>query len=429
MKEPNIFADTSTPVVLLGCFRHSGLGILRSLGRVGVPVYAIDGDRFSVGFTSRYCREKFILDPGKVSPDESLSFLADVGRRIGRRSILIPTSDSDAIFVADYAEQLAEHFIFPEPSAELVRSLCSKKQMYYLAKRYGVSTPETTFPQSRDDVVEYLNDAQFPILLKPIFSQINGNFAKPIVLAHRERELLEIYDAMEDPWRRNLMLQEFIPGGDDMTWTFNGYFDKNSDCRIAFTGKKLRNFPPRFGMASLAVCLRNDEVEKTTIRFMKAIGYKGGLDLGYRYDPRDGRYKVNDINPRVGAMLRLFVGDNGLDVVRALYLDMTGQPIVATVARDGRKWIVEDHDLRSSLFYYRSGELSIAEWIRSLRGLEESAYFALDDLRPFGAMLMRNAKEAFRRSIGSRSKALVMTAPRVPVGCQSPIGTAGTEDS
>jgi D-aspartate ligase len=429
MKEPNIFADTSTPVVLLGCFRHSGLGILRSLGRVGVPVYAIDGDRFSVGFTSRYCREKFILGPGKVSPDESLSFLADVGRRIGRRSILIPTSDSDAIFVADYAEQLAEHFIFPEPSAELVRSLCSKKQMYYLAKRYGVSTPETTFPQSRDDVVEYLNDAQFPILLKPIFSQINGNFAKPIVLAHRERELLEIYDAMEDPWRRNLMLQEFIPGGDDMTWTFNGYFDKNSDCRIAFTGKKLRNFPPRFGMASLAVCLRNDEVEKTTIRFMKAIGYKGGLDLGYRYDPRDGRYKVNDINPRVGAMLRLFVGDNGLDVVRALYLDMTGQPIVATVARDGRKWIVEDHDLRSSLFYYRSGELSIAEWIRSLRGLEESAYFALDDLRPFGAMLMRNAKEAFRRSIGSRSKALVMTAPRVPVGCQSPIGTAGTEDS
>jgi len=429
MKELNIFADTSTPVVLLGCFRHSGLGILRSLGRVGVPVYAIDGDRFSVGFTSRYCRGKFIWDPAKVSPDESLSFLADVGRRIGRRSVLIPTVDSAAMFVADYAEQLAEHFIFPKPSAELVRSLCSKKQMYYLAKRCGVSTPETAFPQSRDDVVEYLNDAQFPILLKPIFSQINGNFAKPIVLAHRKRELLEIYDAMEDPWRRNLTLQEFIPGGDDMTWTFNGYFDKNSDCRIAFTGKKLRNFPPRFGMASLAVCLRNDVVEKTTIRFMKAIGYKGGLDLGYRYDPRDGRYKVNDINPRVGAMLRLFVGDNGLDVVRALYLDMTGQPIIATVARDGRKWIVEDHDLRSSLFYYRSGELSIAEWIRSLRGLEESAYFALDDLRPFGAMLMRNAKEAFRRSIGSRSKALVMTAPRVPVGCQSPIGTAPTEDS
>jgi predicted ATP-grasp superfamily ATP-dependent carboligase len=419
-----MFGDTSTPVLLLGCFRHSGLGIVRSLGRLGVPVYVIESDRFSVGLFSKYCGGKFIWDPAVASPDESLNFLADVGRKIGRRSVLIANSDSQAMFVADYADRLVEYFIFPEPSADLVRSLCSKKEMYHLARKCGVSTPETTFPQSRDDVLQYLKSAQFPILLKPIFSQINGNFAKPMVLAHTERELLEIYDATEDPSQPNLMLQEFIPGGDDMTWTFNGYFDRNSECRIAFTGKKLRNFPPGFGMASLAVCLGNEEVEKTTISFMKAIGYKGGLDLGYRYDSRDGRYKVNDVNPRVGAMLRVFVGNNGMDVVRALYLDMTKQPVIASVGRDGRKWIVEDHDLRSSLFYYRSGQLSIADWVRSLRGVKETAYFARDDLRPFGAMLMRNAKAAFRRSTRSRSKRPAMAVPQPSVGCQSPIGTA-----
>src|SRR5262249_22550268 len=151
---------------------------------------------------------------------------------------------------------------------------------------------------------------------------------------------------------------------------------------------------------------------------------KGGLDLGYRYDCRDGRYKVNDVNPRVGAMLRVFVGDNGMDVVRALYLDMTGQAIVPTVAPDGRKWIVEDHDLRSSFFYYRSGQLSIADWIRSLRGVKETAYFAHDDLRPFGAMLMRNTKAAFKYSIGSRSKRPATAVPQPSDGCQSPIGRA-----
>jgi D-aspartate ligase len=413
-----MFGDTSTPVVLLGCFLHSGLGIVRSLGRIGVPVYVIDNGQFSIGFSSKYCRGKFIWDLAKASSDESLKFLAEVGRKIGRRSVLIPNSDAQAMFVADYADRLVDHFIFPNPRAALVRSLCSKKEMYYLARKSGVNTPETAFPQSREDVLKYLRSAQFPIVLKPIFNQINGKSAKPIVIAHTQQELLQIYDATEDPSRPNLMLQEFIPGGDE-TWVFNGYFDKNSECRIAFTGKKLRNFPPGFGMASLAVCLRNDDVKKMTVNFMKAIGYKGGLDLGYRYDSRDGRYKVHDINPRIGAMLRLFVGTNGMDVVRALYLDMTGRPIPDTVAADGRKWIVEDHDLRSSFFYHRSGRLSIADWIRSLRGINETAYFARDDMRPFGAMLLRNAYAGSKYSMGFRNKTAGNALPSFQLTPQS----------
>jgi predicted ATP-grasp superfamily ATP-dependent carboligase len=219
-----------------------------------------------------------------------------------------------------------------------------------------------------------------------------------MILAHTRRQLLEMYEATDDPL--NLMLQEFIPGGDDMTWTFNGYFDEDSICRIAFTGRKLRNFPPRFGAASLAVCERNYEVESTTIDFMRAIGYKGGVDIDYRYDSRDRRYKVIDINPRIGAMVRVGAGANGMDVARALYLDMTGQPIVPTAAPEGRRWIVEDHDLRSSFFYYRAGELTISQWLNSVRGVDEAAYFARDDLRPFVAMLMRNAKAAFKRAPG-----------------------------
>lgn len=393
---------------------------MRSLGRGGVAVYAIDRDDRSVGFSSKYCRGKFIWDLAKTSVDDSVSFLANVAAKIRRRPVLIANSDDQAMFVADYAGRLAECFIFPQPSADLVRSLCSKKEMYHLAKKAGVDTPETAFPRSRDDVLEYIKLAQFPVLLKPIFTHINGRLAKPIVIAHAAQELLKIYDATEDPSRPNLMLQEFIPGGDDMTWTFNGYFDKDSECRIAFTGRKLRNFPPRFGMASLAVCQGNDEVEQITVRFMKAVGYQGGLDLGYRYDPRDGRYKVNDINPRIGAMLRLFVGNNGMDVARALYLDMTGQKIAAATAPDGRKWIVEDHDLRSSLYYYRSGELSLHEWIRSLRGVQESAYFARDDLRPFGAMLMRNAKGALRAAVNS---------PQLSAGRHTGAGATASENT
>ena len=88
------------------------------------------------------------------------------------------------------------------------------------------------------------------------------------------------------------MLQEYIPGGDDSVWMFNGYFDRKSDCVLGFTGQKLRQWPPHRGVTTLGICRHNPTVEDTTCRFMKAVGYRGVLDIGYRWDARDGLYKV-----------------------------------------------------------------------------------------------------------------------------------------
>jgi predicted ATP-grasp superfamily ATP-dependent carboligase len=279
--------------------------------------------------------------------------------------------------------------------------------MYYLAKKHNVDVPETAFPQSREEVLEYLKTARFPILLKPIYNLVPGLKFWRMMIVNNVRELLDSYDAVEDPVRPNVMLQEYIPGSDEMTWTFNGYFDRNSDCKVVFTGRKLRNFPAYFGQASLAVCAHNEQVEKTTLRFMKEIGYRGPLDLGYRYDARDGKYKVNDINPRVGAMFRVFVAENGMDVVRALYQDMTGQAIVPATAPEGRKWVVEDVDLLSSFRYWRDGKFNLKQWRESLRGVRELTFLAADDPLPFAAAWMMDAK----RSVHNAKQAMRKPQP------------------
>lgn len=371
--------SASTPVVVLGCFRHGGLGIVRSLGRLGVPVYAVHRDRATPGFFSRYCRKGVVWDADAAPPEDSLGFLKDLRGRIGRRSILIATTDAGVRFIADNAEQLAEWYAFPDQDRDLIWSLCDKEAMYHLAKKWNVPTPETAFPRSRSDVEDYLESARFPVLLKPIRSRSGGGYIR---LARTERELFERYDSLEDVSKSSWMIQECIPGGDEMTWTFNGYFNRDGECKVAFTGRKLRNYPPYFGQASLGVCVRNEQVEKMTIEFMRAVGYHGPLDLGYRYDARDGRYKVNDINPRIGAMFRLFVGANGMDVARALYQDMTGQKVLPTATPEGRKWIVEDRDWISALRYCRDGNLTLRGWRESLRGIQEASYFAKDDLWP-----------------------------------------------
>jgi predicted ATP-grasp superfamily ATP-dependent carboligase len=130
---------------------------------------------------------------------------------------------------------------------------------------------------------------------------------------------------------------------------------------------------------------------------MRAIGYTGILDIGYRYDARDGKYKLLDVNPRLGAAFRLFVADNGLDVARALYLDMTGHPVPEGRAVPDRKWFVENYDLVASLKYWRDGLLTIRDWTTSFRGVRESAWFAADDPHPFGAMSVASVAYLARR--------------------------------
>jgi predicted ATP-grasp superfamily ATP-dependent carboligase len=128
---------------------------------------------------------------------------------------------------------------------------------------------------------------------------------------------------------------------------------------------------------------------------MRALQYRGIIDMGYRFDARDGKYKVYDINPRVGATFRLFVDTLGYDVVRAFYLDMTHQGVSPGQIREGRRWIVEDSDLLSSFRYRSDRQLSVRNWIRSLRGIEEGALFAVDDMMPLGARMTDHCRKLF----------------------------------
>ena len=388
--------DTSTPAVILRCARHGGLGITRSLGRMGVPVYNIDAGPWIPSFVSRYSAGKFIWDAETEAEEDSIRFLESIALRLGKKAVLIPTSDNLATMVAKHGDRLAQSFLFPRMTVDLVDGLCSKKTMYHLARNADIPTAETAFPQSRADVIEYLETARFPIMLKGIFGKrLEELTGKRMFIVRSKEELLELYDKAEDPGDPNLMLQEYIPGGDDTVWMFNGYFDASGDCLIGFTGKKIRQYPIYTGLTCLGICLKNDAVDQLTRRFMKAVGYRGILDIGFRYDARDGQYKVLDVNPRVGATFRLFVGQNGIDVTRALYLDLTGQRVEASPATEGRKWMVEDCDLISCYRYFREGKLSLGEWIRSHKGVEETGIFAIDDPLPAVWMGMRNISKLF----------------------------------
>ena len=180
---------------------------------------------------------------------------------------------------------------------------------------------------------------------------------------------------------------------------FDGYFNAELECLFGLTANMVavsrlyRSDKPR-RMPDQQCCGKADQ------KVLKAVGYRGALDIGYKYDDRTGQYKAIDVNPRTGVTFRLLVDTVGMDVVRALYCDMTGQPVLTGEEREGRKWMVEYFDIFTSPTYMRKDKLSVLQWLRSYKGLEELSWFAWDDLAPFFMMGWRS----LQRVMGDKLK-------------------------
>jgi len=388
---------TSTPVIVLHC-ELGALAIMRTLGYLGVDVYGVSRDPRASALRSRYCRGALIFPYDKEPPERFVEFLSSLCSRFATKPILIATSDETAIFVAEHHAELSRYYLIGQNGGSIVATLADKMTMFGLVQKHAVPSPRTEMPATLEAARACAQRVRFPVMLKGAMgNRLYERTGKKMVVVHDAAELVAQFELLHDAERPNLMVQELIPGGDDQVYIFNGYFDAASECLAGYTGRKIRQFPVHVGCASLGECCWVKEVADITTSFMKEIGYRGVLDIGYRWDPRDQKYKVLDINPRVGQAFRIFVSEDNLDVVRAMYLDLTGQPVPRDAKRkEGRRWIIEDYDLTSTLDYFREGSLTFGGWLRSFKRLEEGAWFAWRDPAPFLLMLGRLAKQAVR---------------------------------
>jgi D-aspartate ligase len=374
----------SVPVLVLISSQHGGLGIIRSLGRKGIPVYGVHRTSSEPAAHSRFLRRAFVWDFASATAANSVGFLMDVAEKLSTPAILIPTSDVTVPLLAENAGQLAKKYIFITASTDVVRCFLSKKQTHDLCRRLGIPTAKTASAQSWEEVLDFVASSKFPVIVKSLKGEflLKENKTTRVAIVADERALLDIFHLNSRPGPSGLLLQEYIAGSDDTVWMFNGYFDEQTKCLFGATGRKLRQFPAHCGTTSLGVCQGNKIVEAQTLKLMQAVNYQGPLDIGYRFDARDGQYKLLDVNPRIGATFRLFTAENGLDVSRVLYLHLTRQSVPPAQIREARKWIVESNDLVSSLSDMWKRQLTLLGWLKSLQGIQEGVWLTWDDLAP-----------------------------------------------
>jgi predicted ATP-grasp superfamily ATP-dependent carboligase len=381
-------------------------------------VYGVHEGPWAPAASSRYLAGRFFWQPHPDDPQRTVSGLLDLASRIGRRAVLYATDDAGAIFLAEHGDALREAFAFPRPPADLPRRLAGKYSLFQLCRDLGVPTPRAMLAWSPGEAAGFAGQAGFPLIAKlttpwRAAPAAAGPPLRSTTIIRTPEELRDVC-ARAQAADAGLMLQEYIPPAPGQDWFFHGYADQSGHCGPAFTGVKDRSYPAYAGLTSLGRAVPNSRLREQVTAMTAAIGFRGLADLDLRFDPRDAQYKLLDFNPRLGAQFRLFTTGTGLDVARAAYLDLTGQPAAAGEMTRGRRFLVENYDPLGALGYWRRGELGLGSWVKSLRGVDEVAWLARDDLRPFGLMCARMAWRAMTRHSRARGPSVLPRAAGGP---------------
>lgn len=375
---------------------HGAVNAARTLGRAGVPVAAIVEDRWTPLALSRFTARAFVApSDGDEPAAELVARLRTVAEQIGRPTVAVATDDEAAVLLAEHADELRPWLLLPRIDPTLTRRLASKRGLYELCVEHGVPTAATAFPQTMADVEEFASTAVFPVVVKNVdpFVRLAHQAVDATTIVHCAQDLLELARRWDAP--SDAMLQEFIPHEDSEDWAYQTYCDAQSTPLVTFTCVKLRSWPPHAGVTAFARALPNPELERIASDFCRAIGYQGVASLDWRLDRRDGQYKLLDFNPRMGAQFSLFESESGVDIVRALHLDLSGRIVPPGASITGRALRVELLDLPARVVY---GKTTAPAPKRALEGPRPHlAWSVADDPLPAVVMVVRSFAPALRR--------------------------------
>jgi predicted ATP-grasp superfamily ATP-dependent carboligase len=353
-----------------------------------VPVVALN-TTWGPGRCSRFALDVAVL-PAEDGV-ELLTFLENVGKRLAVAPVLIPTSDQQTMFLARHRESLGRSYRFLLAETELVERIANKRSQYEYAAEIGVPIPATWSPNRRDDLEAIAEEITFPCIVKPVYSDLWRAYRreqgferwKKLAVVGSRSELFEAWDDMSQSGVE-LLLQENIAGGDDQIYNLFAYLDANSTPLAALARRKLRQWPIGHGSGCYLVSVRAPRVVEQGLTLLREMGYRGLADVEFKRDPRDGLYKLMEINVRCATHVSLAI-DLGVDFPAIAYADALGHvcdPVMEY--EEGRYWIDLGQDYGSFL---RRESLGWGEWLRSVVRARSHAFFAVDDPKPAAARL------------------------------------------
>ena len=369
----------STGAVVMGA-DYRALGVVRSLGRRGIPVWVVRQGGHLVAATSRYTPRTV---PWPAGGDQAkIEFLLDLSTKHNLNGwLLIPTDDYTVGLASGHYKALGSKYRLTVPPWERLRWVCDKRLLQELAEKLGIDQPWAACPLNREHLAAI--DCPFPVILKPAVRLQPSNLAIPKAWLAEDRDsLLARYDEASALFpAKDLLVQEIVPGGGETQFSYAALCN-NGRSLASVVARRTRQFPKDFGQLSTYVeTVDLPEIIEPAERLLDEVQFHGLAEVEFKRDPRNGRLKVLDINPRVWGWHTLSKRA-GVDFPYLLWLLATGQPVSHVRGRAGERWVHLSADLRVAIEEILGGRLSWWDYLRSIRGPLESALFSWDDPLP-----------------------------------------------
>ena len=372
------------------------LGVVRSLGQQGIPSIVIDNLPRSAWF-SRYVVRR-IKWPAAMDSDDFVQFLLRTGKEHHLEQwVLFPMQDENVELVARNTQQLGQIYRLVTQGWETIRWAADKRLTYRMAQELGVPYPATCYPGSEDDLASM--PLPFPVLIKPATSvRLQYAMRLKALPAHNLDELRSQYRLASSILPADeIMVQELIPGGGQTQFSV-GTYCKAGRIICSMTAKRTRQYPIDYGLSSSFVqAVEVPAITELAEKLLGFMGVTGMVEVEFKHDVRDQRYKLLDINVRPWGWHTLCMAC-GLDFPSIQYRDICGEAPIPISPRYGPHWVRLLTDLPAGLQEMRAGHNSLWAYTRSLMGDTVFSVFDIRDPLPmpgeFAVVVSRLLKRA-----------------------------------
>ncbi|MHA7925079.1 MAG: carboxylate--amine ligase [Marinobacter sp.] len=398
----NNHTATQLPHAVVMGLSPTGLHVVRELGRHGVPVIGVSAEA-QAGSASRFLAGR-VIEP---DPERRLITLCEMFpvsgfADKGNKPVLIPTSDQDVDLIIENSEWLAQHFGFQESYTDgLASKIMDKESFYEICASQGVEFPKL-WKGTVSEIRKLRSELLFPCIIKPsriheIKELMKG---KKVWMVRNASELDGILDSIPDD-SVMLLAQEIVPGPESEIALYCGYFDSGSNAVQPFTARKLRQYPPGFGSASLVQSSDEHECREITEKLLASIGYRGIAASEFKRDPVTGKWKIIEINVRPSLWFSISSAAAKQPVLAAYY-KLAGLEVVLPELpqQNGVRWRYLLKDLWSSWFYRANNDFILPPPDINILGDSKkriSAVFSMDDPKPALSELNNFAAKGWQR--------------------------------
>lgn len=374
----------SMPDALVLDLSHGSLSVIRSLGRRGIRVYGFSPGHGGIGQYSKFCTMLKWSDC-RAYDEKLVRRLSQFGRTNGNPIVLYCLSDEAVEFVDKNRNILNEHYLFQLAESSLITQILSKTRLAELIQSVTINAPQF-YILSTSNIDKLAHKFRYPMILK-LARQKSWKFNPRLSKEYFKLKVIENESNLRHWFTRlrqydEILAQDLIPGSAENLFYATIYQSDLPGDSIIFIGQKLRVAAKGYGSETFYKSVENEEIKSMCLAFLRKTGYVGFAGIDFKYDNRDSKYKLIEINARLGLSDGIAV-QCGLDLPFFNYQDLTGgRYIISPKYTLNKTWVWLIADMENHIRDH--GPLSFFTWLRSIAICRKCfLVFDITDVKPF----------------------------------------------